>query len=64
MAKEATTLETQNLIYERRVRRLRMTGGVSRSDLINKVNSVTGSEGTKKPVKPSKPTPEPSPKAT
>ena len=64
MAKEATTLETQNLIYERRIRRLRMTGGVSRSDLINKVNSVTGSERTKNPVKPPKLTPEPSTKAT
>jgi len=36
---QVSTIETQNLIYKRRVQRLHITKGVSRGKLIDRVNA-------------------------
>jgi len=39
---ETSTMETQELIYKRRVQRMLVTKGVSRGKLIDRVNAISG----------------------
>lgn len=38
---ETSTMETQELIYKRRVQRMRVTKGVSRGKMIDRVNAIS-----------------------
>jgi hypothetical protein len=43
--KEISTRETQELIYQRRVLRRSITKGVSRGELIDRINAITVGRG-------------------